>query len=167
MDKSGAVKEVNDRSGHYKPGSEQSVQGLTGLENKGVDLNNVKFSTFGGPRTDPNSPNRVTGMANEMLQGASQEPWRGATQQDQGNGAINTPEKWQPPSQKELNKKAQDQFTKRHAAVAELKDVVAEAGKSTDKPTVGDILRAAKAKTSTKQTEQQQQSVDKPSGFKV
>ncbi|MEQ1750590.1 MAG: hypothetical protein ABL974_14280 [Prosthecobacter sp.] len=65
IDDTGFLKEVTDRSGHYKPGEAQTAQTLGALEEKGVNLNNVKFTLDRG--TD-----KTTGMAKEFQQGGEQ-----------------------------------------------------------------------------------------------
>ncbi len=65
IDQQGFVKEVTDRSGHYKPGEAQTTQTLGELENKGVNLNNVKFTMDRGA-------DKTTGMAKEYQQGGEQ-----------------------------------------------------------------------------------------------
>ena len=65
IDQQGFVKEVTDRSGHYKPGEAQTTQTLEELENKGVNLNNVKFTMDRGE-------DKTTGMAKEYQQGGEQ-----------------------------------------------------------------------------------------------
>jgi hypothetical protein len=61
----GFVKGVTDRSGHYKPGEEQTSQTLSELENKGVNLDNVKFTMDRGQE-------KTSGMAKEYQQGGEQ-----------------------------------------------------------------------------------------------
>ncbi|HYF33876.1 MAG TPA: hypothetical protein VD994_01190 [Prosthecobacter sp.] len=61
----GFLKGVTDRSGHYKPGEEQTTQTLAELENKGVNLDNVKFTLDRGTE-------KVGGMAKEYQQGGEQ-----------------------------------------------------------------------------------------------
>ncbi|MEN3943378.1 hypothetical protein WJU23_18905 [Prosthecobacter sp. SYSU 5D2] len=58
----GFLKEVTDRSGHYKPGEAQTTQTLSELETKGVNLNNVKFTLDRGTE-------KTGGMAREYQQG--------------------------------------------------------------------------------------------------
>jgi hypothetical protein len=65
IDNTGFLKEVTDRSGHYKPGETQTQQTLAELENKGVNLNNVKFTLDRGE-------DKTTGMAKEFQQGGEQ-----------------------------------------------------------------------------------------------
>lgn len=65
IDQQGFVKEVTDRSGHYKPGEAQTTQTLEELGNKGVNLNNVKFTMDRGD-------DKTTGMAKEYQQGGEQ-----------------------------------------------------------------------------------------------
>lgn len=85
VDARGQLKEFTDRSGHYKPESEHTVDTLLELEGRGVDLDRVKFTR---DRSTPGTTdNQVTGMANEFLQGANatenpvNNPWRGAAAQ--------------------------------------------------------------------------------------
>lgn len=65
IDQQGFIKEVTDRSGHYKPGEAQTTQTLNELETKGVNLDNVKFTMDRGPE-------KTTGMAKEYQQGGEQ-----------------------------------------------------------------------------------------------
>ncbi len=66
VDKQGVLKEISDRSGHYKPGEEQTKQTLEHLEQaKGVNLNNVKFTLDRGAKPEE----KIGGMAKEFLQG--------------------------------------------------------------------------------------------------
>lgn len=65
IDNTGFLKEVTDRSGHYKPGETQTQQTLAELEDKGVNLNNVKFTLDRGEE-------KTTGMAKEFQQGGEQ-----------------------------------------------------------------------------------------------
>ncbi|RBP35207.1 hypothetical protein DES53_1247 [Roseimicrobium gellanilyticum] len=58
----GTLKGVTDRSGHYKPGEEQTKQALETLEHQGVSMDNVKFTMDRGEE-------KTTGMAKEFLQG--------------------------------------------------------------------------------------------------
>jgi hypothetical protein len=60
--KDGTLKGVSDRSGHYKPGEEQTKQTLEAIEQQGVSLDNVKFTMDRGEK-------KVGGMAREFLQG--------------------------------------------------------------------------------------------------
>lgn len=62
VDNQGFIKEVTDRSGHYLPGEQQTQQTLEELENKGVNLDNVKFTMDRGEE-------KTTGMANEFRKG--------------------------------------------------------------------------------------------------
>ena len=67
VDEEGFLKEVTDRSGHYRPGEDQTTQTLEHLEKgKGVNLDNTKFTL---DRGDERSENKTTGMAREYLQG--------------------------------------------------------------------------------------------------
>ncbi len=58
----GELREVTDRSGHYKPGEEQTAQVLTQLEEKGVNMDNVAFTLDRGVE-------KTRGMATEFMQG--------------------------------------------------------------------------------------------------
>lgn len=65
IDRQGFVKEVTDRSGHYKPGEAQTTQTLNELEAKGVNLDNVKFTMDRGAE-------KTGGMAKEYQQAGEQ-----------------------------------------------------------------------------------------------
>lgn len=65
VDNQGFVNEITDRSGHYKPGENQTTQTLNELENQGVNLNNVKFTMDRGEE-------KTKGMANEYRQGGEE-----------------------------------------------------------------------------------------------
>ncbi|MBV6501732.1 MAG: hypothetical protein CJBNEKGG_04250 [Prosthecobacter sp.] len=65
VDQQGFIKEVTDRSGHYKPGEEQTSQTLDELGRQGVNLDNTKFTLDRGHE-------RTSGMAQEYLQGGEQ-----------------------------------------------------------------------------------------------
>jgi hypothetical protein len=65
VNRQGFVTEITDRSGHYKPGEQQTTQTLDELENKGVNLDNVKFTMDRGE-------DKTKGMANEYRQGGEQ-----------------------------------------------------------------------------------------------
>jgi len=65
VDKQGFINEITDRSGHYKPGENQTTQTLNELENQGVNLNNVKFTMDRGE-------DKTKGMANEYRQGGEE-----------------------------------------------------------------------------------------------
>ncbi len=65
-DAQGVVKKVTNRSGHYKPGEEQTHQALEGLEALGVNMDNVRLEQHTAAGT-------TTGMANEFRQGATAE----------------------------------------------------------------------------------------------
>lgn len=58
----GELREVTDRSGHYKPGEEQTAQVITQLEEKGVNMDNVAFTLDRGVE-------KTRGMATEFMQG--------------------------------------------------------------------------------------------------
>jgi hypothetical protein len=62
VDSQGSIKEVSDRSGHYKPGEEQAKQTLEEIERQGVSLDNVQFTMDRGEES-------THGMAREFLQG--------------------------------------------------------------------------------------------------
>jgi hypothetical protein len=62
VDSQGQLKEVTDRSGHYKPGEEQTQQTLEEIERQGASLDNVKFTMDRGVE-------KTGGMAREYLQG--------------------------------------------------------------------------------------------------
>jgi hypothetical protein len=66
VDDKGFVKEITDRSGHYRPGEDQTSQTLDHLEDgKGVNLDNTKFTLDRGYHED----DKTRGMAKEYLQG--------------------------------------------------------------------------------------------------
>lgn len=58
----GELREVTDRSGHYKPGEEQTAQVLAQLEEKGVNMDNVALTLDRGVE-------KTRGMATEFMQG--------------------------------------------------------------------------------------------------
>lgn len=65
VDKQGFISGITDRSGHYKPGEQQSTQTLDELEKQGVNLDNVRFTVDRGE-------DKTKGMANEFRQGGEE-----------------------------------------------------------------------------------------------
>ncbi len=87
--KDGELKEINDGSGHYKPGEVQTKQTLETIEEQGVSLDNVKFTQVRGhARGDVGT----TGMAKEFLQGqvTPEEQLHREQQQAQGKSVRDT-----------------------------------------------------------------------------
>jgi len=100
-DREGQVKEVTDRSGHYKPGEGQNQQVLDQLEKQGVNLDNVKFKLDRGAEEK-----NTSGMAREYLEGRVRDEEREKTGKTIADGMNET-------------------FQKRHRVVDELKDLSA------------------------------------------
>lgn len=102
-----ALKEVNNRSGHYLPGAQQALQSLDQFDRQGVDMDNTKFTLHrsgadGGPST-------VEGMAKELMQGrATPEELENAA----GNEELTT----------KLQGAAENTFVARHNVMNELKE---------------------------------------------
>ncbi|MBK8041096.1 MAG: hypothetical protein IPK22_28775 [Verrucomicrobiaceae bacterium] len=66
VNQDGTIKEITDRSGHYKPGEEQTQQVLSEMEQRGMNLDNTKFTM---DRSSDVKLDRTTGMAGEYKQG--------------------------------------------------------------------------------------------------
>ena len=81
----GQLKEVTDRSGHYKPGQEQTKQTLEEIERQGASLDNVKF-------TMDRDVEKTGGMAREYLQGqvTPEEQQHRAQRQEAGQKVSDT-----------------------------------------------------------------------------
>jgi hypothetical protein len=62
----GTIKEITDRSGHYKPGEAQTQQVLSEMEQRGMNLDNTKFTV---DRSSDVKLDRTTGMAGEFQKG--------------------------------------------------------------------------------------------------
>ena len=67
-DSKGTLKKVSDRSGHYLPEGEHTLQGLKQMEKNGVNLDNVKLETHNGD-AGVKSTKVTKGMAREFQQG--------------------------------------------------------------------------------------------------
>jgi hypothetical protein len=87
--KDGELKEINDGSGHYKPGEVQTKQTLETIEEQGVSLDNVKFTQARGL---DRGQDKTTGMAKEFLQGqvTPEEKLHREQQQAQGKSVRDT-----------------------------------------------------------------------------
>lgn len=122
VDDQGFVKEVTDRSGHYRPGEEQTAQTLEHLEQaKGVNLDNTKFTR---DRSDEKKVDKTTGMAREYLQGqVSQEEIDHRQAKIEGGADI----KAKPEGQ------AEQTFVNRHNVANELKQQTSSVRATLDK----------------------------------
>lgn len=102
-----ALKEVNNRSGHYQPGAQQALQSLDQFDRQGVDMDNTKFTLHrsgadGGPAI-------VDGMAKEFMQGRATP---GELENAAGNEELTA----------KLKGAAENTFVARHNVMNELKD---------------------------------------------